>query len=54
MHLRVSNYAEVDGEFVEVFQETATCPGVFTVSNGEESITFTLNFVYVKEEVPAE
>lgn len=54
MHLRVSNYAEVDGEYVEVFQETATCPGVFTVSNGEESLTFTLNFVYVKEEVPAE
>lgn len=54
MHLRVSNYEEVDGEYVEVFQETATCPGVFTVSNGEESLTFTLNFVYVKEEVPAE
>ena len=54
MHLRVSNYEEVDGEYVEVFQESATCPGVFTVSNGEESITFTLNFVYVKEEVPAE
>ncbi|MBO5086379.1 MAG: hypothetical protein J6B65_03985 [Paludibacteraceae bacterium] len=54
MHLRVSNYEEVDGEYVEVLQETATCPGVFTVSNGEESLTFTLNFVYVKEEVPAE
>lgn len=42
MHLRV------DG------QETANCPGVFTVSNGEESIEFTLNFVYEKEAVPAQ
>ena len=54
MHLKVNGFEEVDGEYVEVFQETATCPGVFTVSNGEESLTFTLNFVYVKEEVPAE
>ena len=54
IHLRVSNYQEVDGEYTEVFQETATCPGVFTISNGEESATFTLNYVYVKEEVPAE
>ena len=42
MHLRV------DG------QETANCPGVFTVSNGTESIEFTLNFVYEKEAIPAE
>ena len=54
MHLKVSNYVEVDGEYTEVIQETATCPGVFTVSNGEQSVTFTLNFVYVKEEIPAE
>ena len=50
MHLAVASW--VDGE--QIFQETATCPGVFTISNGEESITFTLNFVYVKEEIPAE
>ena len=50
MHLAVATW--VDGE--QIFQETATCPGVFTISNGEESITFTLNFVYVKEEIPAE
>ena len=42
MHLRV------DG------QESAICPGVFTVSNGTESIEFTLNFVYDKEAVPAQ
>lgn len=45
MHLAVASW--VDGE--QIFQETATCPGVFTISNGEESITFTLNFVYVNE-----
>ena len=45
MHLVVASW--VDGE--QIFQETATCPGVFTISNGEESITFTLNFVYVNE-----
>ena len=42
MHLRV------DG------QESANCPGVFTVSNGTESLTFTLNFVYDKTAIPAE
>lgn len=42
MHLRVSD------------QESANCPGVFTVSNGNESIEFTLNFVYDKEAVPAQ
>lgn len=35
-------------------QESANCPGVFTVSNGTESIEFTLNFVYEKEAIPAE
>ena len=54
MHLKVSGFEEVDGEYVDYVRETATCPGVFTVSNGEESLTFTLNFVYVKEEIPAE
>ena len=42
MHLRV------DGK------ESANCSGVFTVSNGTESLTFTLNFVYEKEAVPAQ
>jgi hypothetical protein len=42
MHLRVND------------QESAVCPGVFTISNGTESITFTLNFVYEKEAVPAQ
>jgi hypothetical protein len=50
MHLKVG--AWVDGE--QVFQESANCQGVFTVSNGEESVTFTLNFIYVKEDVPAD
>ena len=36
------------------FNFSATCSSVFTISNGEESITFTLNYVYVKEEIPAE
>ena len=50
MHLRVGGY--VDGELV--LKESANCPGVFTVSNGTESITFTLNFVYDKEVIPAQ
>ena len=54
MHLRVGTYESVDDEYVPVFKESATCPGVFTISNGKESITFTLNYVYVKEEVPAD
>ena len=42
MHLRVAD------------QESANCQGVFTVSNGTESIEFTLNFVYDKEVIPAQ
>lgn len=42
MHLRV------DG------QPAANCPGQFTFSNGSESLTFTLNFVYDPAAIPAE
>ncbi|MBR5823209.1 MAG: hypothetical protein IKY67_03610 [Paludibacteraceae bacterium] len=50
MHLKVNAF--VDGE--EIFQESANCPGVFTISNGTESIEFTLNFIYDKAAIPAE
>ena len=50
MHVRVGGY--VDGELV--LEESANCSGVFTVSNGTESIEFTLNFVYDKTAIPAE
>ena len=50
MHLRVGAWVGEE----QVFQESANCQGVFTVSNGEESVTFTLNFIYVKEDVPAD
>ena len=55
MHLRVGNWESgEDGESVLVYKESANCQGVFTVSNGEELVTFTLNFIYVKEDVPAD